>query len=289
MTGPGDEIAKEERLGRGKLRASHSDRDQVAGALRAAFVEGRITEDELGERVDRVHASRTYAELAEVIADIPTALTGARSSRAPWRATKRAWWFEYAAFLPGIVAVILLPPGPGTTIWTLIVFLAVIYPCFWTLGVVKMVASRRAKPSSEPPLPLPRYQVIEFLRAAQAQGRLTEDELETRTAQVPKAPSAWSRAEQDALIADLPADMTARQPTATEAWTGVGVSAAAAGVLAAFVLGGFDNSLAFLTAGASAATVLLAPPITVGLIVDARHQKRSGGQLRLGPAPSAGG
>jgi hypothetical protein len=289
MTWPGDEIAKEERPGRGRLRASHSDREQVVGALQTAFVEGRITEDELGERVDRVHASRTYAELAEVIADIPTALTGARSSRAPWRATKRAWWFEYAAFLPGIVAIILLPPGPGTTIWTLIMFLAIIYPCFWTLGVVKMAASRRATPSSEQPLPLPRYQVIEFLRAAQAQGRLTEDELETRTAQVPKAPAAWSRAEQDALIADLPADMTARRPSAAEAWTGVGVSAAAVGVLAALVLGGFDNSLAFLTAGASAATVLLAPPITVGLIADARHQKRSGGQLRLGPAPSAGG
>ena len=53
--------------------------------------------------------------------------------------------------------------------------------------------------------------------------------------------------------------------------------------------GGFDNSLAFMTAGLCAATVLLAPPVTVGLIVDARHQKRAGGQLRLGPAPSPGG
>ena len=100
---------------------------------------------------------------------------------------------------------------------------------------------------------------------------------------------AWSRAEQAALIADLPADMTARRPSALEAWTGVGVSTAAAGALAALMLGGFDNSLAFMTAGLSAATVLLAPPITVGLIVDARHQKRAGGQLRLGPAPAAGG
>ena len=289
MTGPGDEIANEEVPGRRKLRASHSDREQVVGALRTAFVEGRITEDELGARVDQVYASRTYAELAEVIADIPTTLTGARPSRAPWQATKRAWWFEYAAFLPGIVAIILLPGGPGTTIWTLIVFLAVIYPCFWTLGVVKMVASRRAKPPCEQPLPMPRYQVVEYLRAAMEQGRLTEDELETRTAQVPKAPVAWSRAEQAALIADLPADMTARRPSALEAWTGVGVSTAAAGALAALMLGGFDNSLAFMTAGRSAATVLLAPPITVGLIVDARHQKRADGQLRLGPAPAAGG
>ncbi|HET7015396.1 MAG TPA: hypothetical protein VFI65_15875 [Streptosporangiaceae bacterium] len=32
----------------------------------------------------------------------------------------------------------------------------------------------------------------------------------------------------------------------------------------------------------AAATVLLAPPITVGLIFDARYQKRSGARLRLG-------
>jgi Flp pilus assembly protein TadB len=285
MTGPEVDIAKEEGPGRGKLRASHSDREQVVGALQAAFVEGRITKDELGVRVDQVHASRTYAELAEVIADIPTALTGARSSRAPWQATKRAWWFEYAAFLPGIVAIILLPPGPGTTIWTFIVFLAVIYPCFWTLGVVKMAASRRAKPFSEQPLPMPRCQMIEFLRAAQAQGRLTEDELETRTARVSRAPSAWSRAEQHALIADLPADMTARRPSATEAWIGAGASMTAVGVLAVLLMGGIGSSLAFLTAGASAAIVLLVLPITVGLIVDARHQKRAGGQLRLGTRP----
>ena len=267
---------------------SDSEREQVAGALQAAFVQGRLTHEELSARVEQTYAAKTYADLAEVIADIPTELTGARSQRAPWRATKRAWWFEYAAFLPGIVAIILLPPGPSTTIWTLIVFLAVIYPCFWTLGVVKMVSARRAKPSSEQPLPRPRYQVIEYLQAAKEQGRLTEDELEARTARVPAAPSVWSRADQDALIADLPADMNARRPSALEAWLGVGVSTAAAGSLAALVLAGSDNSLAFMTAGLCAATVLLAPPVTVGLIVDARHQKRAGGQLRLGSAPSPG-
>lgn len=286
--GPGDRALIGKNRDRGRLRASDSDREQVAGALQAAFVQGRLTQEELSARVEQTYAAKTYADLAEVIADIPTELTGARSQRAPWRATKRAWWFEYAAFLPGIVAIILLPPGPSTTVWTLIMFLAIIYPCFWTLGVVKMAAVRRAKPSSEQQLPLPRYQVIEYLQAAKEQGRLTEDEFEARTAQVPVAPSVWSRADQDALLADLPADMTARRPSGTEAWLGVGVSTAAAGALAALVLWGFDNSLAFMTAGLCAATVLMAPPVTVGLIVDARHQKRAGGQLRLGPAPSPG-
>src|SRR6516162_3467572 len=119
MTAPGDQTAMG--VGRGELRASHADREQVTGTLRAAFVEGRLTEDELSARVDRVYASRTYAELAEVIADIPTASTGARSPRAPWRATKIAWRFEYAAFLPGIVAIFLLPGGPHITLTTVVV------------------------------------------------------------------------------------------------------------------------------------------------------------------------
>jgi hypothetical protein len=67
-----------------------------------------------------VYASRTYAELAEVTAevtaDIPAELAAARSPRDPWRATKIAWRIEYAIFLPGIVAVLLLPGGPHTSV-----------------------------------------------------------------------------------------------------------------------------------------------------------------------------
>ena len=275
MTAPGDEtpIAK----GRGELRASNADRAQAIGALRAALVEGRLTEDELTARVDRVYASQTYAELGEVIADIPTALTGARPPRPPWRATKRAWWFEYAAFLPGIVAIILLPGGPQTTLRTLIVLAAVVYLTFWTLGVFIMIASRRVKPVSEQQLPPltwnEREQVIGTLKVALAQGRLTVDEHDARAAQ---ASAARSHAELAPLTADLPAGLTARLPTARDAWTGVCVSIAAAGVLAALLLWHPDDFLAFVTALTAAATVLLAPPVTVGLIVDARHQRRSG-------------
>ena len=69
---PSDEVAAGT-AGCGRLRASDADREQVIGTLKAAFVQGRLTKDELGARVDRVYASRTYAELAEVIADIPAA------------------------------------------------------------------------------------------------------------------------------------------------------------------------------------------------------------------------
>jgi len=91
MPGPDDEMAAAEGGGDGHLRASHADREHVIGTLKAAFVQGRLTEDELDGRVDQVYASRTYAELAEVTADIPVELTGAQPPRDPWRATKVAW------------------------------------------------------------------------------------------------------------------------------------------------------------------------------------------------------
>jgi hypothetical protein len=64
MAGPGDEIAGS--AGRGLLRASHADREQVIDTLKAAFVEGRLTKDEFDARVGQAFASRTRAELAVV-------------------------------------------------------------------------------------------------------------------------------------------------------------------------------------------------------------------------------
>ena len=119
MSGPGDETAAVEsrshgdlRASHGDLRASHADREQVIGTLKAAFVDGRLTEDELDARVDQVYASRTYAELAEVTADIPAELTRAKPPRNPWRATKVAWGVVYALILPGLMTLIALPGGP---------------------------------------------------------------------------------------------------------------------------------------------------------------------------------
>ena len=153
MAGPGDEPAAAEGRGRGGLRASHADREQAIGTLKAAFVQGRLTRDELGARVDRVYASRTYAELGEVTADIPAGLTGARSRRDPWRATKIAFRVEYAIFLPGIVALLLVPGGPHTTVREVVILAAVVYLVFWILGVFMMVASRSAKRSGGQPPP----------------------------------------------------------------------------------------------------------------------------------------
>ena len=56
---------------RGRLRASHTDREQVLDVLKAAFVQGRLDKDEFDTRVGRVLTSRTYADLDALAADIP--------------------------------------------------------------------------------------------------------------------------------------------------------------------------------------------------------------------------
>src|SRR5690349_11942513 len=65
MSGP------EEQLARTRLRASHADREQVIGLLKAAFVHGRLTKDEFDGRVERAFAARTYAELTRLTDELP--------------------------------------------------------------------------------------------------------------------------------------------------------------------------------------------------------------------------
>ena len=71
MAGPGDESAAAAGRVRGDFRASHADRERTIEALKDAFAQGRLTKDELDARAGQVLASRTYADLAAVTADIP--------------------------------------------------------------------------------------------------------------------------------------------------------------------------------------------------------------------------
>jgi Domain of unknown function (DUF1707) len=53
------------------LRASHADRDQVAELLRVAAGDGRLSAQELDDRLERALTARTYTELAALTVDLP--------------------------------------------------------------------------------------------------------------------------------------------------------------------------------------------------------------------------
>jgi hypothetical protein len=53
------------------IRVSDTEREAVAAQLREHYAQGRLTTDELNERLDRAFASKTRAELAAVTSDLP--------------------------------------------------------------------------------------------------------------------------------------------------------------------------------------------------------------------------
>jgi hypothetical protein len=106
MAGPGDEITAAAG-GRGRLRASHADREQAIDILKAAFVQGRLPKDELDARVGQVFAARTYGELAPATADLPPGLITAPPPRQP----ARAWTRPPVSKVAAGAALVIPPPA----------------------------------------------------------------------------------------------------------------------------------------------------------------------------------
>jgi hypothetical protein len=79
LSGPAD---------RSLMRVSDADREQTADVLREAAGQGRISMDELDERLESVYAAKTYGDLAAVTRDLPqdgAALSPAGDAAAPSR------------------------------------------------------------------------------------------------------------------------------------------------------------------------------------------------------------
>jgi hypothetical protein len=51
--------------------AASADRERAVGVIRAGFAEGRLSQDELDDRVGQAYTARTYGELWALTADLP--------------------------------------------------------------------------------------------------------------------------------------------------------------------------------------------------------------------------
>ena len=154
MTGPGDELAAGAD-GRGRMRASHADREQVIEVLKAAFVRGRLDRDELDLRVGRALAARTYADLTALTADIPAWPTRARLPEPARESVNKkavaAMAWATAAFI-GIWPVMILTPGgspfavPVVVVWFV---LAIAVPTGWLVLLHDWLDKRAGRPSAQ--------------------------------------------------------------------------------------------------------------------------------------------
>jgi hypothetical protein len=160
-----------------------ADREYVIGTLRAAFVHGRLTRDELDARAGQAFAARTYADLAALLADIPGAIRDdgdipGPPARAPRRQLARAAvkagscliiaaaavWVASSIAVPGDAGP--YPDHPFLLPMLLLAAIAVITaPCILGRGVVASRKLRRSR-GQLPPRPGPGGRALEGERRA---------------------------------------------------------------------------------------------------------------------------
>jgi hypothetical protein len=133
------------------LRASNADRDAIGDILRRQHVAGRLDTDEFAERYGRSLQAKTYAELDELIADLPAdaepvVAAGAPSRGSPggvrigngnWRQGSR--WSRVPRPVPVFIwlAVVVVVAGAssGHLLWVAFpLFFFVVRPLMWRSG-----------------------------------------------------------------------------------------------------------------------------------------------------------
>jgi len=160
MTGPEQGAG----AGRGGLRAAHADRERVIEVLKAAFVQGRLDKDEFDARVGQVLASRTYAELAGLTADLPASPAAARPPgparrQAPQPVARPAPVIvAVSALYAGLWACVLFGPSGAAVAAAPALALLTVFLIVTVIGIaIAMIASRQEKRRSGqlPPRPTP--------------------------------------------------------------------------------------------------------------------------------------
>jgi hypothetical protein len=74
-----------------RMRASDADREAVTAKLRDHFAEGRLTQDELDERVSAALGAKTYGDLRSLTLDLPGPTAVPPRTAAPPQWTMQPW------------------------------------------------------------------------------------------------------------------------------------------------------------------------------------------------------
>lgn len=149
--GPGDELTPSAAR-RGHLRTSHADRERVVDFLKAAFVQGRLTKEELEARAGQALGSRTYAELAELTADLPAVPMPRRPARARAPGLSMSKVALVGAGVlgpPAILAAAILTHNEGLAKVFMLVFPW--YFMGWLAAVLQILDNLRKRPKGQRP------------------------------------------------------------------------------------------------------------------------------------------
>ncbi len=120
-----------------RIRVSDADRERVADRLREHFAQGRLSTEELDERISAALSAKTFGDLRRIMADLPEpALVPPQARRsAPWAARPGGVFGRGPRIFPlALLALIatLVIPGAG---WVFLAFLQVVL-LLWLVACV---------------------------------------------------------------------------------------------------------------------------------------------------------
>jgi hypothetical protein len=128
-----------------RIRISDADREQVTARLREHFAEGRLSSDELEERITGALSAKTFGDLRRLMADLPdpTPATPPDWRAAPLRSRSSGLACRGPRLLPLALIVLiaaLVIPGAG---WLFLAFVKVVFVLWLVACVAGVIAAAR--------------------------------------------------------------------------------------------------------------------------------------------------
>ena len=131
------------------IRVSDADRERVTGRLREHFAEGRLTSDELDERVSAALNAKTFGDLRPLMADLPEPVPAPPrpvhprpAGPPPWVAHRRGPRLMPLLMLVALVAL-LAPAGGGWLVLGLFKVVLVVWLVSCLVGAFALAGYRR--------------------------------------------------------------------------------------------------------------------------------------------------
>ena len=124
-----------------RMRASDADREAVAAKLRDHYAEGRLTQDELDERVSVALTAKTFGELRTLTTDLPgPAPVPPRTVARPARGGPPQWrHHRHRTPVPLFVLIALLVVLASGGGWALFAFFRLILVFWLVMMLTRMI------------------------------------------------------------------------------------------------------------------------------------------------------
>src|SRR5215468_7195354 len=130
------------------IRVSDADRDRVTARLQENFAEGRLTQDELDERISAALHAKTFGDLRPLTADLPGPAPALPRPAPPPRPAGPPPWVAYRRgprLMPLLMALaaLLVPAGGGWLVLGLFKVVLVVWLVSCLAGAFAVAGYRR--------------------------------------------------------------------------------------------------------------------------------------------------